>query len=87
MIRGEQKYEPLPFIYGVEEPVIPDAISPGLRYSVPQFLDVLSDVGVLPQLGIHVGGQLALDARLLAAKILLKIFLELRGFKDAKLSQ
>ena len=87
VISGEHKHEPLPIIHGVEKAVISDAVSPGLIYSIPKLFDVLPDVGVLAQLWIRVGGELSLNARLLAAEILLEILLELRGLKDPELSQ
>ena len=77
MVGSQHKDESLSLIDPVEKSVIPDAIPPSLRNSIPKFLDILPDVGIRSQLGIDIRGELALDARLLSTEVLLKVLLEL----------
>ncbi len=87
MVRGQHEDDALTLVNTVEKPVIADAISPGLGHGIPKLLDVLPEVWVLAKLGIDGRDEFALDARLLPTEILVEVFLELRGFEDAELSQ
>jgi hypothetical protein len=87
MVSGEHKHVALAFVNCVEEAVIPDPIAPCLRNFIPQFLDILTEIGIGPQLGIDVRVEFSPDAGLLSAEVLREVLPELSGLKDPEISQ
>ena len=71
----------------IEEPMVADPITPGIRFVIHQFLDVLPEIGLLAQLRINVVQQFMPDSFPLSAQVFFYIAAETGSFKYPELIQ
>jgi hypothetical protein len=84
---GDHENDFLAVVHLVEEAVFTDAVAPGFGPIAAKFLDILPEIGLLPEAGINERPEFPDDLFFRGAEVLPKVVLESFGLEDTEITQ